>query len=347
MKILIIVTMFVTSQSVFPDENYIPGGENHWWFLGAELGSQDKTDIQAPEVENNGFQVGIKGVYSHYWTDFVADVGLGYRYDEMDDGVEVDTKAFFLELGARYRLSNRWSLGPQVQMLLGKDVSFSDVGTNSDDKSSALFLGGRIFYDFSEPEDDFMFRMGAQALTDMNIDDRKVTYLQVVAEIGWPFGSADEAVVTEKEETAPPKKQVEKIRLSLKQLGIKFKTGSSELDGKSEEILNEIASILVENSRDWTRIKISGHTDSTGGYEMNMNLSKERARSVRDVFIKNSISGKRIRAVGYGPNKPIDKAKTKEAYAINRRVELQIYGKNAGKEFLRQLNIIIKKYSRI
>ena len=99
----------------------------------------------------------------------LGDIGLGYRYDEMDDEVEIETKAFFLELGGRYRLTERLSIGPEVQMLLGQDVSFSDVGTNSDDKSSALFLGLRAFYDFSSPEEEFMFRLGAQGLTDINL----------------------------------------------------------------------------------------------------------------------------------------------------------------------------------
>ncbi len=344
MKNLFVLLLLVVSGPVFSDnENYIPGGENDWWFIGGELGLMDKTDISSPEVENNGLQIGIKGVYSRYWKDFIADIGLGYRYDEMDDSVEIQTKAFFFELGARYRLSDRWSIGPQLQMLLGRDVSFSDAGTNSDDKSSALFAGARIFYDFSDPKDDFMIRVGAQGFTDINIDDRKITYLQLVAEVGWPFGKAEEP--TPVLEPEPEVEEKPRIKFSLKRLGVNFKTNSFQLNDGSKQIIEELATVLSEYSDQWSKLKIFGHTDATGNDKKNMELSKVRARTVRNIFRDNSVPKEKIEAKGFGEKRLIDPANTKEAHSKNRRVELKIYSKNAGEDFLRQLNDILEKHS--
>ena len=67
---------------------------------------------------------------------------------------------------------------------------------------------------------------------------------------------------------------------------------------------------------------IEGHTDSVGNKSANMKLSKQRAESIRNYLIeKFGIAPERIKAVGYGPMKPIASNKTKAGKEKNRRIE--------------------------
>jgi outer membrane protein OmpA-like peptidoglycan-associated protein len=72
-------------------------------------------------------------------------------------------------------------------------------------------------------------------------------------------------------------------------------------------------------------IELGSHTDSRGGDEFNLKLSKARAKSAVDYIVKNGIDPKRIKPVGYGETKhKIKDAQTEEEHQINRRTEFRI-----------------------
>ena len=66
---------------------------------------------------------------------------------------------------------------------------------------------------------------------------------------------------------------------------------------------------------------VEGHTDSDGGDEANMTLSKERGKAVMDKLISMGIDSSRLKSNGFGESKPIDNNSTPEGKANNRRVE--------------------------
>ena len=66
---------------------------------------------------------------------------------------------------------------------------------------------------------------------------------------------------------------------------------------------------------------IVGHTDNLGKRGDNIALSKARANSIRKYLVdKFDIDPSRIKALGYGPDKPIASNKTSEGRQKNRRV---------------------------
>jgi outer membrane protein OmpA-like peptidoglycan-associated protein len=69
-------------------------------------------------------------------------------------------------------------------------------------------------------------------------------------------------------------------------------------------------------------IEVGGHTDSRGSDEYNMNLSQQRAETVRDYLISKGIAADRLSAKGYGEFQPIAGGATDEDRFENRRVEL-------------------------
>jgi outer membrane protein OmpA-like peptidoglycan-associated protein len=53
----------------------------------------------------------------------------------------------------------------------------------------------------------------------------------------------------------------------------------------------------------------------------NMELSKQRADSVRDFLVGNGVAAGRLTTKGFGPNEPIASNDTSEGRAMNRRVD--------------------------
>ena len=102
--------------------------------------------------------------------------------------------------------------------------------------------------------------------------------------------------------------------------GINFQSGSKKLTKASYKTLNNIVKLMKKFST--ANIEVQGHTDNTGSEETNKQISQDRAQVVVDYFIQNGISSDRVRAVGFGSDKPIADNKTKKGRSKNRRVEL-------------------------
>lgn len=94
-----------------------------------------------------------------------------------------------------------------------------------------------------------------------------------------------------------------------------FDTGSHRLRPGARERLTQFF-----RSNNATTYVVYGHTDPRGGFEYNMRLSENRARSVANVAIQ---SGSRVATVrGYGPMHPVATNTTAAGMQQNRRVEI-------------------------
>jgi outer membrane protein OmpA-like peptidoglycan-associated protein len=122
---------------------------------------------------------------------------------------------------------------------------------------------------------------------------------------------------TIKTEGCPKSKE---LRGALVLKGVNFGSGKSTLLTSSYAALDQIA----ESLREWpeVRVEIQGHTDNTGDDAMNMELSRQRAETVRQYLINKGIDSDRLTANGYGEDKPIADNKTAAGRAKNRRVEI-------------------------
>ncbi len=102
---------------------------------------------------------------------------------------------------------------------------------------------------------------------------------------------------------------------------IYFNFNSYELMPLSNEELSLLLAIMKKNQK-W-KVELSGHTDDKGDNLYNYNLSLNRAKSVGRYLVQNGIMTARIKVVGFGKRKPLMPAKTEEARAVNRRVEVK------------------------
>lgn len=104
---------------------------------------------------------------------------------------------------------------------------------------------------------------------------------------------------------------------------INFVTNSAKIRPDAEPILVEVADVMLRNPQ-IQLVEIQGHTDNKGRPERNLELSQQRADSVRDWLLGAGIAADRFESRGYGQNEPIDSNKTAAGRTKNRRVQFMI-----------------------
>lgn len=124
-----------------------------------------------------------------------------------------------------------------------------------------------------------------------------------------------------------PEKVKQLVVITREKLVIKdkvyFDLNKATLQARSFPLLDQVASIL----KDHTEIKllqVEGHTDNTGVAEKNLQLSQDRANSVKAYLVKKGVEDARVKAVGFGQTKPADSNDTPAGRDNNRRVEFNI-----------------------
>ncbi|MEM7245933.1 MAG: OmpA family protein [Acidobacteriota bacterium] len=98
-----------------------------------------------------------------------------------------------------------------------------------------------------------------------------------------------------------------------------FATDSAVIANRDRAELDRVASFLAA---DGGRFEIQGHTDSSGAYEHNQQLSDRRARSVMEYLVGRGVPGHSLVSVGYSENVPVASNDTVEGRALNRRVDV-------------------------
>ncbi len=113
-----------------------------------------------------------------------------------------------------------------------------------------------------------------------------------------------------------------KKNLVIRLHNIFFQTNSYHLKPESYIELKKVVRFLRNNPK--ISIEISGHTDSIGTYQYNMELSEKRAQAVADFLVKQGINPSRLQVKGYGYTRPEATNKTEKGRRLNRRVEIKI-----------------------
>ncbi len=131
--------------------------------------------------------------------------------------------------------------------------------------------------------------------------------------------TADFTLVSSKKALA----RVEGNRIIILQT-VYFATSKSDILQKSNDLLNDVARVLVDNPQ-IKKVEVSGHTDSVGDAKKNKALSQSRAESVKTYLVKKGVAAGRLTPVGYGEEKPeVTPDDTKDKQAQNRRVEFVV-----------------------
>ena len=114
--------------------------------------------------------------------------------------------------------------------------------------------------------------------------------------------------------------------------GILFNTGKADLSAASKSSLQQLATVLKNNSD--CDVAIQGYTDNQGwknstaeqSAQKNQALSLDRATAVSSYLQALSVPVSQIKSVeGFGQSNPVADNSTKAGQALNRRVEVYMY----------------------
>lgn len=92
----------------------------------------------------------------------------------------------------------------------------------------------------------------------------------------------------------------------------------------SEAVLEQLKNFMVENEKKLAVLRIEGYTDNQGTPDHNLELSGQRALTIKRWLTDHGIDPQRLLAVGFGQDKPIKPNTTDENRAENRRTEFKV-----------------------
>jgi len=110
----------------------------------------------------------------------------------------------------------------------------------------------------------------------------------------------------------------------LRLVGLNFPSAGATIEQQSFGLLTKVRDAV--NLFPECTVSVLGYTDSYGGDEQNLQLSKERAEAVKQYLLANTnLNASRIEVIGYGESKPIASNEIATGRAANRRVEVVIH----------------------
>jgi outer membrane protein OmpA-like peptidoglycan-associated protein len=152
--------------------------------------------------------------------------------------------------------------------------------------------------------------------------DRSAVQTRASHEVSRTIGTTGERAVGTTGERAVPSVPAAPVTRFESDRTIRFENGSSSLASQSREELSNLAATLKAHPD--ARVQISGYTDNIGSESANVELSRSRATAVMDALHSMGTPTDRIKAEGYGSQKPIASNATAEGRAENRRVEVLV-----------------------
>ncbi len=122
-------------------------------------------------------------------------------------------------------------------------------------------------------------------------------------------------------------RQLENLQLRKTESGVVvtlgdvlFASGQTSLVEGARSSLEEVVDLLQTEPE--KKIRVEGHTDSSGDAETNKELSQKRADAVRHALIDLGVAADRITAIGMGEDFPIASNEDETGRARNRRVDV-------------------------
>jgi OOP family OmpA-OmpF porin len=262
----------------------------------------------------------VEGLYSSFESDLLSD---NSNIIEMRAGLERNFGGWYLAgaigyadlnnptgtddfgrplVSAGIGLRSMATHGVRWHLELREEVWMGDEGVNGFDIANTQLLAG--------------LGMGLRARDGDPDDDGDGVPNRIDRCAGTPRGTRVDVY------GCPEKRKAlfEEGKRSLVLDGVNFVTDSADLTPESQDILDRVAESLA----DWPEVKVEvgGHTDTVADAAYNQSLSQRRAESVRRYLMHKGISGKRLRAKGYGETHPVATNDTAEGRMRNRRVEL-------------------------
>lgn len=100
-----------------------------------------------------------------------------------------------------------------------------------------------------------------------------------------------------------------------------FNSTVKDADPAIDQYLEDLATQVKQSGE---KVSITGHTDSKGDADINMNLGLRRAKEIRDILVSKGVSTSQITTDSKGETQPVDTNDTDAGRHNNRRAEVRL-----------------------
>ena len=105
---------------------------------------------------------------------------------------------------------------------------------------------------------------------------------------------------------------------------IRYEVGKFDVSNDVAIELNRVIEVMKTDTK--ITVELASYTDALGEDKHNLQLSERRARAALDFLVAKGIDAKRIKAIGFGESKILNRCKngiecSEEEHAYNRRTE--------------------------
>jgi len=116
---------------------------------------------------------------------------------------------------------------------------------------------------------------------------------------------------------------------------VQFRTNSIDIEKQYQKHLADLASALHTTPN--MEVEVAGYSDRMGDEDYNMELSKQRAKHVKEFLVQQGIEEERITTLAHGESQPLHPEENLENNFFDRRVSvylrpIEISSKNIAKE---------------
>ncbi len=308
--------------------------EGLWIFLGSNIGLVD-VDVNSKAGDEDGSQINFKGLASLYKPEsfLIYDLGLGFQSNRTSNSnFTTNTRSFFIDASARYEFKEHWSAGPVMNVLLGNKNSFS--GAN---KTLATFLGATGHYE-KALSNQWILRVGARFLTDLDVSSRRVNQWLLDLQIGFPptkgsssvdeyafedAGFDDDELVVE-EITPVVNQPLVKIKID----DLNYSVGQVTPKFKDEFYLKRLAAALTAHQDLFSKVTVTGHAADFPKNKKIKNVNKiishSRSKDVLKRLATNGLPSSKIFSLAFSEYKPSQTTANNNENL--RKVELEFSG---------------------
>jgi NitT/TauT family transport system substrate-binding protein len=153
-------------------------------------------------------------------------------------------------------------------------------------------------------------------------DWRLVSDSSIIRAIGLvgPIHMAENAMQFNQADSSLDKAQ----SFATKHITVTFPSGSSTLNDNAKYLIEKEFGGIAKAFGN-SRVRIEGNTDDVGSRDVNVQLSKMRAKAVADFLVQRyNFNRNRFVIVGNGPDKPVADNKTEDGRSQNRRTDFEI-----------------------
>ncbi|MEW6056684.1 MAG: OmpA family protein [Bdellovibrionota bacterium] len=314
-------------------------------FLGVGLGYGVVSGTEFRESPH-GAQYILSGNLAYEFPKFVLEGGLSWFYtkiaglDARDRTIDIRTRAGLADLSARYRISDRWQLGPSLGLAFGTDTGFGSARTQ---QNTNLYAGVRSVYALKSG--DYPINLWQQVSTDLSINQRQSLFALIGLQLGLPVfkrKANEKPDLDDRIAISGIQKSPRKLHIELDPQKVFFGTNSSKVKPEVLAILHDVGAYLNKNPDAWNKAEIAGHADRRGRFDYNLKLSRKRAVSVKDGLTLDPSSTKKTSVEAHSYLRPIDPSYNKVAWAKNRRTELIFYGVDRPEPLVERLRPLMK-----